>query len=140
MEGGVIAGTTCIYRGEFGDITYMQNSVLACRKHCGGSNDYLSYWMELVYFTGYRDAACNAATFAHYTKEKVQTTPLLILADEGEERIVTYLDERCPVIDSVIDIRSKQLERLDDYRKALIFALHHRQEGGPRNPCLTRLQ
>ena len=39
-----------------------------------------------------------------------------------QQRIADYLDERCDAIDSVIDARTKQLERLEDYRKALIFA------------------
>ncbi|MBR3226067.1 MAG: restriction endonuclease subunit S [Atopobiaceae bacterium] len=39
-----------------------------------------------------------------------------------QNRIADYLDERCAAIDSVIDTRTKQLERLEDYRKALIFA------------------
>lgn len=39
-----------------------------------------------------------------------------------QQRIADYLDERCDAIDSIIDTRTKQLERLEDYRKALIFA------------------
>jgi len=39
-----------------------------------------------------------------------------------QQRIADYLDERCAAIDSVIETRTKQLERLEDYRKALIFA------------------
>jgi phosphatidylglycerophosphate synthase len=39
-----------------------------------------------------------------------------------QQRIADYLDERCAAIDSVIDTRTRQLERLDDYRRALIFA------------------
>lgn len=39
-----------------------------------------------------------------------------------QQRIADYLDERCAAIDSIIETRTKQLERLDDYRKALIFA------------------
>jgi type I restriction enzyme S subunit len=39
-----------------------------------------------------------------------------------QRRITDYLDERCAAIDSVIDTRTQQLQRLDDYRKALIFA------------------
>jgi len=122
MEGGATAGTTCVYRGEFGDETYMQNSVLSCRKRRGGLNVYLAYWMELVYSSGYRDASCNAATFAHYTKDKLETTPILIMPDDEEHRIIEYLDERCAAIDSVIETRTKQIERLDDYRRALVFA------------------
>lgn len=39
-----------------------------------------------------------------------------------QNRIADYLDERCAAIDSVIDARTRQLERLEDYRKALIYA------------------
>lgn len=41
---------------------------------------------------------------------------------DEQQRIVDYLDERCTAIDSVIATRAQQLERLEDYRKALIFA------------------
>lgn len=41
---------------------------------------------------------------------------------DEQQRIADYLDERCMAIDSIIEVRTKQLERLEDYRKALIFA------------------
>ena len=41
---------------------------------------------------------------------------------DEQRRIADYLDERCAAIDSVIDARTKQLERLEDYRRALIYA------------------
>ncbi len=48
--------------------------------------------------------------------------PLLLPSLSEQQRIVDYLDERCSAIDSVIDTRTRQLERLDDYRRSLIFA------------------
>ena len=39
-----------------------------------------------------------------------------------QKRIANYLDCRCAAIDSVIDTRTKQLDRIEDYRRALIFA------------------
>ena len=41
---------------------------------------------------------------------------------DDQHRIADYLDERCAAIDSVIDARTRQLDRLEDYRKALIYA------------------
>ena len=41
---------------------------------------------------------------------------------DEQQRIADYLDERCGEIDSIIETRTKQLERLEDYRKALVFA------------------
>lgn len=46
--------------------------------------------------------------------------PLPLL--EEQQCIAEYLDERCDAIDSFIDVRLKQLERLEDYRKSLIYA------------------
>ena len=40
---------------------------------------------------------------------------------EEQKRIVAYIDDRCAAIDSVIEARTKQISRLEDYRKALIF-------------------
>ena len=48
---------------------------------------------------------------------KVPLPPL-----EEQQRIADYLDKRCAAIDSAVDARTKQLERLEDYRKALIYA------------------
>lgn len=39
-----------------------------------------------------------------------------------QQLIVARLDDRCAVIDSIVNARKKQLERLEDYRKALIYA------------------
>ena len=44
------------------------------------------------------------------------------VASDEQQHIADYLDERCAAIDSVIDTRTRQLQRLDDYRRAFIFA------------------
>ena len=41
---------------------------------------------------------------------------------EEQRRIADYLDNRCAAIDSIIDMRTNQLERLEDYRKSLIYS------------------
>lgn len=56
----------------------------------------------------------QAPAFNHFV---VPIPPL-----DEQRRIADYLDERCDAIDSVIKTRTKQLERLEDYRKALVFA------------------
>ncbi len=48
------------------------------------------------------------------------TIPYPSLAEQ--QHIVEFLDERCAAIESIIEARTKQLERLEDYRKALIYA------------------
>lgn len=58
----------------------------------------------------------------HLSATKLRRTSILLPPISEQQRIADYLDERCAAIDSVIDIRTKQLERLEDYRKALVFA------------------
>ena len=40
---------------------------------------------------------------------------------EEQERIATFLDEKCSEIDAAIEEKKKQLETLEQYRKSLIF-------------------
>ena len=41
---------------------------------------------------------------------------------EMQIAIADYLDGHCAAIDSIISTRSRQLDRLEDYRKAIIYA------------------
>ncbi len=59
----------------------------------------------------------QALRYANFVQVKIPYPPV-----EEQNRIADYLDERCAAIDSVIDTRMKQLQRLDEYRRALIFA------------------
>lgn len=118
MEGGSI-GTTSVYNGEF-EPCYIQNSVHCCRGIKSNNTKLLYYWMYLTYNSGYLDVVCNKATIAHYTKEKVCKTPLVLISPEEQDLIVDFLDEQCEKIDSIaIDIE-KQIEILQKYKKSLI--------------------
>ena len=58
----------------------------------------------------------------HLSATKLRRTSILKPPLDEQQRIADYLDKRCTAIDSVIETRSKQLMRLEDYRKALVFA------------------
>lgn len=119
MEGGM-AGTACLYKNEFSPC-YVQNSVNVCRAKKDFNNKFLYYWMYVPYYNGYIDAICNKATIRHYTKEKVQNTPILISSLVEQQSIATYLDQRCSEIDELISIKQQKIEKLKEYKKSLIF-------------------
>lgn len=119
MEGGM-AGTACLYKNEFSPC-YVQNSVNVCRAKKDFNNKFLYYWMYVPYYNGYIDAICNKATIRHYTKEKVQNTPILISSLVEQQSIATYLDQRCSEIDDLISIKQQKIEKLKEYKKSLIF-------------------
>lgn len=119
MEGGM-AGTTCLYKNEFSPC-YVQNSVNVCRAKKDFNNKFLCYWMYVPYYNGYIDTICNKATIKHYTKEKVQNTPILIPPLSEQQSIANYLDQKCSEIDELISIKQQKIEKLKDYKKSLIF-------------------
>ncbi|NJE40350.1 restriction endonuclease subunit S [Faecalicoccus pleomorphus] len=118
-EGGSV-GTACVYRNEFYPC-YIQNSVHRCRSKGENLSNYLYYWMFAVVASGYIDSICNKATIKHYTKEKVETTPIVIPDCVTQSNIVQYLDIKCLHIDSLISMKEKKISYLNDYRKSLIY-------------------
>lgn len=118
MEGGM-AGTACLYKNEFSPC-YVQNSVNVCRAKKDFNNKFLYYWMYVPYYNGYIDAICNKATIRHYTKEKVQNTPILISSLVEQQSIAAYLDQKCGEIDELITLQEEMITKLQSYKQAVI--------------------
>lgn len=118
MEGGS-AGTSTLYHSEFFPC-YFQNSINRAAGINGNLNQYLVYWLSFVFHSGYIDAICNRATLKHYTKEKVEATPIVVRTQDEQKRIVSFLDKKINQIDSLISNQEKQIEKLEEYKQALI--------------------
>ena len=118
MEGGM-AGTTCIYKNEFSPC-YVQNSVNVCRAKKSFNNKFLYYWMYVPYYNGYIDTICNKATIKHYTKEKVQNTPIPAPSILEQQSIATYLDQKCSEIDKLITLQEEMITKLQSYKQSVI--------------------
>ena len=118
IEGG-LAGTSCKYRGEMAPC-FIQNSVHCCRAKSNYSNQFLYYWMNVVYNSKYIENICNKATIQHYTKEKVMNTPFLICSSLEQEKIVSYLDRKCAQIDAIIAKQQQIIEKLKEYKLSVI--------------------
>ena len=118
MEGGM-AGTTCIYKNEFSPC-YVQNSVNVCRAKKSFNNKFLYYWMYVPYYNGYIDTICNKATIKHYTKEKVQNTPILVPPLSEQQSIANYLEQKCGEIDEMITLQEEMITKLQSYKQSVI--------------------
>lgn len=70
---------------------------------------------------GYLDLICNKATIAHYTKEKLQNTPILKVPLKEQAGIVNYLDKKCTEIDNLITKKQELITQLETYKKSLIY-------------------
>lgn len=119
-EGGSI-GESCIYHNEMNPC-YIQNAVhKANHKREDDLNNILQYWMQVLYACGYFSMICNKATISHYTKEKVENTPIIKIPFDEQKKIVTYLDKICEEIDKLITKKEELLADLESYKKSLIY-------------------
>ena len=118
VEGGDVASSAII---EFDiDNIYYQNALHRVRAK-KGLNEFLRYWLMSAKGLGYFDMICNKATIAHFTKDKFSFLPLVVLSLEEQQAIVSYLDQKCTQIDSLIAIKQRKIEKLQQYKKSLIY-------------------
>ena len=117
VEGGD-AGLSAIYNHHQNG--YIQNALHRVRSNERANNKYLHYWLKFLKNTGYMDLVCNKATIAHYTKQKFLTTPIVIPELKQQNEIVEYLDIKSTQVDIAITDITLQIEKLKEYRQAII--------------------
>ncbi len=117
VEGGDV-GSCAIYEQD--KVTMIQNSVHRIRANSENCIRYLFYWCNFIKYSGYLDLVCNKATIAHYTKEKLSNTPLLIPAQSEQQAIADYLDRKTQQIDATVEREKQHIEKLKQYRQSLI--------------------
>ena len=119
MEGGN-AGTSTLYHSEAAPC-YFQNSINRANGINDNDNQYLVYWLRFVCNVGYIDAVCNKATLKHFTKEKVEETPIIVRTISEQNSIVAYLNEKTREINKLQILKSKNIEKLIEFKKSLIY-------------------
>lgn len=118
VEGGNV-GETAIYESADSEM-YFQKSLNRVRMF-NGRNRFFAYWMSFLKSTGFLPQLCNRSTILHYTREKLLATPMVCPPDAEQDAIVSHLDEHCARIDSIIDLKQRQLDILKRRRQSLIY-------------------
>ncbi len=119
VEGGDI-GVSSVYKGEAKPCC-IQNAVHKVSSKGNSLNKLFYYWMTVVVSSGYLDTICNKATIRHYTKEKLENTPILFIPVREQCEIVSYLDKKCSKINNLITQKEQLLTELESYKKSLIY-------------------
>ena len=100
----------------------IQNALHRVRPRPNSHNGFLQYWLVAFAATGWLEASNNKATIAHFTKEKFLALPF-VRPPLGEQRaIVAFLDRETGRIDMLLSRVEVAIERLLEYRSALIAA------------------
>ena len=112
VEGGDVASCAIIetpIRNLF-----FQNALHRVRPLHNESVAFLRYWLMTAKSYGYIDLICNKATIAHFSKEKFISLPILVIPQDIQSKIVSFLDLECKQID---DLLSKSRSSIEEYKK-----------------------
>lgn len=112
VEGGDVASCAIIetpIRNLF-----FQNALHRVRPLHNESVAFLRYWLMTAKSYGYIDLICNKATIAHFSKEKFIALPILVIPQDIQSKIVSFLDLECKQID---DLLSKSRFSIEEYKK-----------------------
>jgi type I restriction enzyme S subunit len=117
-EGGDV-GRAAIWRNELPEC-YIQNAINRARPKLGRCSGYLFYWVSMLKNSKYIDILCNKATIAHYTAEKVETSPLFMPLNHEAVTIANFLDHETAKIDALIEKQQQLIKLLKEKRQAVI--------------------
>ena len=118
-EGGEV-GRTALWNGELEEC-YIQNSVhkVTVDKKLA-NNRYLLNLLKTYGKWGYFESIVNRVSIGHLTREKLKEIKIVCPPKNEQEQIVTYLDKKSSSMDEIIQKIQPQIEKLKEYRQALI--------------------
>lgn len=112
VEGGDVASCAIIETPVRN--LFFQNALHRVRPLHNESVAFLRYWLMAAKSYGYIDLICNKATIAHFSKEKFIALPILVIPQDIQSKIVSFLDLECKQID---DLLSKSRSSIEEYKK-----------------------
>lgn len=118
VEGGDVA-SSAILENEPETPLFYQNALHRVRAK-QGHIPFLRYWLMTAKARCYLDLICNRATIAHFTKEKFNSMPIVTPSIVEQKQITAYLDRRCATIDALIANQQQQIDKLKQYKQAVI--------------------
>ncbi|QUY48916.1 restriction endonuclease subunit S [Serratia plymuthica] len=117
-EGGDV-GRSAIWSGQLVEC-YIQNAINRARPIDNNSSVFLNYWIFYLKSIDFINTLCNKATIAHYTAEKLETSPLLLPKFDEQLCIASFLDHETAKIDNLIERQKQLIELLKEKRQAVI--------------------
>lgn len=92
---------------------------LSCVKKGNFSTKYFYYQMSVM--TEFFELFGSGTTFKEISAQKFGSFKLIFPDVQAQFNIVVYLDKKCAEIDSLISIKQKKIDMLNEYKKSLIY-------------------
>jgi type I restriction enzyme S subunit len=120
---GATVGKTLRYREEWGRACFASYLVRLRPDRLQILPDYLYYYTQSRAFQHEVRLSTVQATIANVSADRYGNFPILLPPIEEQRAIVEYLDSRTRVIDSLLRTIGLHIERLREYRSALVVDL-----------------
>lgn len=118
---GATVGKTFLYKNKYGKAAFAGYLIKASLDNKKVLPEFVTYITNSSYYTNWKDYIFSQATIQNIGADKYNQLPIIIAPLEEQQQIVIYLDDKCSKIDSLIKNKEKQLEKLQDYKKSLIY-------------------
>lgn len=84
-------------------------------------NKYLYYVMKSDIFYRYYNLVSSGSTMDSLSQEKTENFIFPIYEIEKQKQIADYLEKKCEEIDTLIKDKQEQIEKMEQYKKSLIY-------------------
>ena len=119
-SGGTV-GKSFIYKDEYGPSAFAGYLIKA---ECDKERllpEYLFYYTQSSLYELWKNMIFIQATIQNIGANKYSNMEIVIADIERQQQIVDYLDEKCGKIDRLIAIKQEKIEKLQEYKKSLIY-------------------
>ena len=84
-------------------------------------SDYAKYYFRANLLRKYLVKEMNIVTRACLSQELLGAMSVVLPPKKNQMEIASFLDKKCKNIDSLIEIRQKKIDKLNEYKKSLIY-------------------
>lgn len=118
---GATVGKSFIYKESYGKCAFAGYLIKAECNRTKLLPKYLFYYTSTSTYESWKNMIFIQATIQNIGADKYQEMPLIMTSIEEQKEIVDYLDKKCEEIDKLIESNNKTIEKLQEYRKSLIY-------------------
>lgn len=97
------------------------NPQLVVIKDIKANNKFLVYFLSTYYVHSQVDCSVVGGTIPTISQEKILNYSIIVPPISEQQQIAEYLDKKCAKIDKLIAIKQQKIERLQEYKKSLIY-------------------
>ena len=119
VQRGSTIGKVAIVDKNYGEVTINPSLVLINKIHI--DSKYLLYALSARYIANYINLIGTTTAIPMISQKQINDLVVIVPPDSIQISVVKYLDEKCSKIDANILKKQKLIEKLQEYKKSLIY-------------------